>query len=273
MKNQSNRRALPVKNRLLGAAFIAGVMSLAGNVQATPITVDLSFEGRGLFPAGSRNTHIRFDNADFDTGSMHVAAGMFGGQATNGVNFETSTLYRNEDNVLAYCVDIVERLLRQSNTYNVNDVAQDLVVDLDGVRRDFGRTLLFLGAANEVARRDFAITEGDQNWLNPSASWMSAAFQVGIWESLYEESGQALNVGEGWFTATSIGTEGNQFLTDSFALMGAEVPPTAVAASRVKWLQIDGGQDLLVDPVDVPAPAPAALLLLGLSLLLRKRRR
>ncbi|WOJ97026.1 hypothetical protein R0137_00290 [Congregibacter brevis] len=271
MKTVCEKNKFRVLKRGIGAAAIAGLMGFAGAAQANPMTVDLNFSGGGLFPAGSKGSRITYNNGVNPSLSMGVAAGMFSGTASNGVNFDETSLYLDEGNVLAYCVDIVNRLLRKTNTYNVKEVTPDLVVDPQGVRRDFGRTLQFLGAANHVARTQFNIFEGEKNWLNPSTNWMSAAIQVGIWESLYEKDSSELDTSGGWFQATSIGNKGNQFLADSFKLMGGLKPPPAVDAKLVKWLQIDGGQDLLVDPVDVPAPAPLALLLAGLALMVRLR--
>jgi len=270
-----------ISRRLVGAALLSGFIGFAGAVQADPITagptVDLTFSG-ALFPAGYKATTIQYDNGNgTSTGPNRVAAGTFSGTASNGVGFEVTSLYTDEFNVLAYCVDILNGLLRQTSTYHVNDVTQNMVVDPGGVRRDFGRTLQFLGAANQLAALE--IEDKSKSWLNPSSNWMAAAIQVGIWETLYEReslapnsrSSDLLSTSTGWFTASSIGTSGDAFLNSAFSLMQSNNAPVAVSASQVKWLQIDGGQDLLVDPVDVPAPAPLLLLLSGLALLLRRR--
>lgn len=274
MKSFKSISAPGSSRRLFGAVLFTGLMGVAAATQAGP-TVDLTF-GSGLFPAGSKGTTIEYNNGTFSTGPKGVAAGMFSGVASNPTGgFELSSLYLSEGNVLAYCVDILQSLLTGSSgsTYHVNDVAQDLVVDDGGVRRDFGRTLQFLGAANQVAQGWAAGPRlSDKNWLNPTYNWMAAAIQVGIWESLYEESSSTLlSTDGGWFTASSIGTDGNKFLSDSFSLMHSNEPPLAVSANQVKWLVSEQGQDLLVDPVDVPAPAPLLLLLAGLALLLRRR--
>ncbi|MDP5071176.1 MAG: hypothetical protein NWQ45_09775 [Congregibacter sp.] len=263
--------------RIRSATAVAGLVGLAGIASATPMTgpaVDLSFPGpNGLFPEGWLATTITLNTGSGNIVNSRVAAGMFGGVATSVAGgFDASLLYRSQGDVLAYCIDILNNLLKSQNTYHVNDITQNMVVDHAGVRRDFGRTLSFLGAANQVAKQQFGISEGEKNWLNPNTKWMSAAIQVGIWESLYEKDATPLTAASGWFAATTLGVLGDKFLVDSFALLNGAAPPVAVSASTVKWLQINGGQDLLVDPVDVPAPAPLLLLLSGLALLWRRSR-
>lgn len=279
MKALIQNAAPGFSKRFMSAALFSGLIGLAGAVQADPIpaqTVDITFNGV-LFPEGYVGTRITYEQPGVSsTVNMNVAAGMFSGVASNPTGgFDLSSLYLSEGNVLAYCVDILQSLLTGSSgsTYHANDVAQDLVVDDGGVRRDFGRALQFLGAANQVAQGWAAGPRlSDKNWLNPTYNWMAAAIQVGIWESLYEESSSTLlSTDGGWFTASSIGTDGNKFLSDSFSLMHSNEPPLAVSANQVKWLVSEQGQDLLVDPVDVPAPAPLLLLLAGLALLLKRR--
>lgn len=258
-----------VSSSAFAAAITFSAVSSANPMQPT---VDLSFpKGGALFPEGYRATTISYSPAGTDTPDhqQRVAAGMFGGAAVGSEFFDVTTLYRSEDAVLAYCVDILNGLLRRASSYKVNSLASDQVVEQNGVRRDFGRTLRFLGAVNQVAREKYDLGFGDQNWLNPNAAWMSGAIQVGIWESLYEAKDATLGTGDGWFAATSLGVKGDRFLAKAFEAMGSS---DALDARQVKWLQIENGQDLIVDPVGVPAPQPALLLLLGV-LVLRMRRR
>lgn len=48
---------------------------------------------------------------------------MFGGTATDAVEFDTSKLYSSEDTVLAYCIDVMNNLLGVG-TYNVEAIGQ-----------------------------------------------------------------------------------------------------------------------------------------------------
>jgi len=251
----------PLKKNIALASILAGAFAFAGATQATPM-VTLEFPaGSAVFPEGYKATHISYNNG-VTSRSINVAAGMFGGVATGATDFDPATLYTSEDNVLAYCIDIMNNLMR-TGSYSVQSIGQTQVdTSASGVRRDFGRTLSFLGAVNEVASGTLLTADKEKNWLNPNSSWMSAAIQVGIWERLYEASGTALSTAGGWFSATTLGSEGNQFLDQAFAMMGSV---DALDSNQVKWLQSDNGQDLLVDPVSVPVPATLALFGLGLA--------
>lgn len=233
------------------------------------MTVDLSFpRGASLFPEGRVVTTIEYENDEGHEVEARVWAGMFGGTASNGVNFNVETLYRNENDVLAYCIDIVQNLLRGTNTYHVRDIAQNQVFEEEGApRRDFGRMLRFLGATNAVVAERKGAKVSDFSWLEPTRPWMSGAIQVGIWESLYEDPEEDLNIDNGWFEAGSLGDNGNRFLDDIFEVMEDDFSPAALNAGNVKWMENARGQDLLVDPVDVPVPASLLLLLGGLGVM------
>lgn len=255
-----------IARNIFAGSVVALALGISSNAVATPIaTVDVTFpNGSGLFPNGQVTTTITYNNGMDGPRNWRVAAGMFGGSASNGVNFDETTLYRSSDDLLAYCVDILNSLLRNTSTYTVNALAQDQVVTNGNVRRDFGRTFEFLGAVNYVAQRDHALAFGSENWLNPAGGWMSGAIQVGIWESLYEKEGAALSTSGGWFSATSLGEKGNRFLNSAFIAMDSS---PALDAGRVKWLEIANGQDLLVDPVSVPAPGSLLMVAAGLVVL------
>jgi hypothetical protein len=96
---------------------------------------------------------------------------------------------------------------------------------------------------------------------------MSGAIQVGIWESLYEQSGTPLSVGSGYFSTAGLTHEGSQLLDLVFEEMS--VAP-ALPNKQVRWFSTSDGQDLIGDPV--PVPAPLALLGAGLGLLAFGRR-
>lgn len=264
-----------MKTLIHSTALTAG-LSLGASALASPM-VDLTFSRGALFPAGSVVANITYDNSgdlapNRSFRDINVRAGMFGGQASNGVDFNETTLYRSADDVLAYCVDILEYLLMGTNTYNVNSVPMSPVTG-DGSTRNFDRVLDFLGAANTVAQNTVGgPREGALNWLNPTSNWMSAAFQIGIWESLYEDTGNPLDIGGGWFSAELKGStlqndQASDFLDAAFTEMGSATFAGPIDPNTVKWLQIDGGQDLLVDPSEVPVPGTLLLTAAGLGLL------
>ncbi|GAB5413453.1 MAG: hypothetical protein Cons2KO_10560 [Congregibacter sp.] len=266
---------------LFHSAAMTFALTTATGALATPITptVKMTFERSSLFPAGNLVTNIQL-NTEFNSRpevNSNVLAGMFGGQASEGAGFDEKTLYRNNNDVLAYCIDILENLLTGSGgaVYDVKPVGSGTETT-DGVTRNFGRMLDFLGAANTVAEEEYGLEFGSLNWLNPApGGWMSAAFQIGIWESLYEEvTENPLSITTGWFRAGSArrgeGTDfgkAAEFLEDAFSEMNDPAFGNRLDASTVRWLQIDGGQDLLVDPSEVPVPGTLLLTAAGLGLL------
>lgn len=108
---------------------------------------------------------------------------------------------------------------------------------------------------------------------------MSGAIQLGIWESFYEDGGARLSVrhsdnDKGWFWAgTNVNTEGLVFLDRAFGLINdPAIAVTAVSAREVLWAVNTNGQDVLINPVDVPVPASGFLLLAGLGAFTWRRR-
>jgi hypothetical protein len=257
-----------VSKTLLAATLLTAAMAL--NPGAHAATIKISFD-KDLFPAGSDRPTFVFNDGT-NTKSAKVNAGMFGGSATDGAGFDPKTLYRSADDALFYCVDILKNLRKQVTTYRVNDVTAS-TVDGDGSagnpRRDFGRVLEFLGAVNDIlGGGDYGLGFGDKNWLNPSSGWMSGAIQVGIWESLYEKEYADLAVDSGAFSISSgLSEEGATLLASVFTAMSTS---NALNGDQVKWFSTKKGQDLIADPV--PVPAPLALLGAGLGLLAFGRR-
>lgn len=233
----------------------------------------------GLFIEGYDSVKISFfgNNAS-------VYAGAFGGEtrAIDNNPFDPAMLYRSSDDVIFYCVDLFNDLLMNEGfkEYVVLPVDGDTQVTSnegsDTVTRDFGKVLEFLGALNAVLQTEHYLTHGDQNWLNPTESWMSGAIQVGIWESLYDET---MDIFDGNFQVSETGGEnkkldplGVQLLDQTFAQM-ADENNNSLSGSKVLWFQSENGQDLLADPVLVPAPGSVVLLLGGLLLLASASRR
>lgn len=237
--------------------------------------------GRQPFASGSDRVRVRFDNGELSR-NIRVDSGMFGGEAEAVPNdpFDPASLYRSEDEVLLYCVDLLEDLSTGQNTYNVLRISDDTLVQTstngEGVMRNFGQVLDFLGALNWVLGTDeyaYGLAYGEQNWLNPNQGWMSGAIQVGIWESLYDDD---MDLAGGNFSVRTTGNEwnaldpsGTELLARAFTAMETTDP---LRDSGVRWFQLDGGQDLLGDPVQVPAPATGLLVLSGLLLLVNARR-
>ncbi|TCO76303.1 VPLPA-CTERM sorting domain-containing protein [Chromatocurvus halotolerans] len=269
--------------------MFAAAAAFVSSASAGPMTLELEFSGPFAEP-GSKNMTIHYDNGSGTSKQARVAAGMFSGRTIegSGTTIDSNTLFINPGNVLAYCVDILQTLQQTRTVYTLENVGQNELAWDGNVSRNFGRMLSFLGAVNFVQQRDFAsdFTPDSKNWLRPNTDWMSAAIQLGIWESLYEktaiddEAPVDLSVSTSdsqsqWFWATNfnLGTEGSKFLTDAFALVNTDSSSySAVDASEVLWAVNTSGQDLIIDPVDVPLPATGFLLLGGIGALAWRRR-
>jgi hypothetical protein len=286
-KNETNHRRLSVLIAGLSSTLMFAVMTEA---VAGPITLSeyqaanqegqVQFDfSRQPFAAGSDRVKLRFDN-DSLRRTLRVDAGLFGAnaEAVAGDPFDPASLYRSEDDVLLYCVDLFDDLKKDQNTYNVLRISDDTLVQTstDGhdVIRNFGQVLDFLGALNSTLASDYGLSYGEQNWLNPQQGWMSGAIQVGIWESLYDE---AMDITTGNFRVWTHGNRGQALSSDGIALLDASfaamASTDALSDTGVRWFQLDAGQDLLGDPLPIPAPATGLLVLSGLLLLGHARRR
>ena len=259
----------------------------AAPTNANP-TLELDFDTgnrSSLFPAGSYAMQIHFNNGDISQMTT-VAAGMFSGVAVEGVNttIDTDKLFMDPGNVLAYCIDILDTLESHA-TYDLISI-EDVGVYTDPdnkVERNFDRMLQFLAAVNAVQGEKSSLSPDSKHWLRPSTPLMSGAIQLGIWESLYEKSGEDLSVSEDGndsqrFYATVSSNDANWdvdatglvFLNKVFDLVNDGISP--VSAGDVLWAHNVGGQDLIIDPVDVPVPATGLLLLGGFGALAWRRR-
>lgn len=276
------------------AALMLGIMSgaVAGPIwlseyQAANQEGQIQFDfGGQLFAAGRDRVKVEFNNGKMGR-TVRVDAGLFGGEAeaVPGDPFDPASLYRSEDDVLLYCADLFENLKKEQNTYGVLRISDDTLVQTatngTDVIRNFGQVLDFLGALNWVLGTDqytYGLAYGEQNWLNPQAGWMSGAIQIGIWESLYEvDAAEDMDITSGIFRVSpssdswnALDSRGVELLERSFTAMLTTEP---LSDRGVRWFQLDGGQDLLGDPVQVPAPTTGVLIVSGLLLLVNARRR
>jgi len=277
-----------IKASCLAATLAAG----SGAAHAGPIgSVGLEMNNP-LFPAGSDTLKVTLDGA-----TKKVRAGLFGATATrdNAIgDFDPDSLHRSGNDVLLYCVDLLDNLIKADTSYNVYDVAAGVIRDAtSGSQRNFGRLLEFLGGVNTVmgstTGKGSGYTYGDQNWLEVDAAkdgWLAGAIQVGIWESLYETDDK-LDLKTGLFSVWDVGngsnklhTDGDAFLTAAFGAMDSSQALDASLVKRFVPTETTGnvrrelnGQELIGDPTPVPVPASVVLVLSGLGLLARRLRR
>ncbi len=291
------------------STLLASAAAFTSPASANPMTLELTFDTSStgtLFPAGSDSVNVHYQNSDSSVVeyTSTTTAGMFSGVAGDDTTIDVRTLFTDPGNVLAYCVDLLQPLQRNA-TYDVETLAQDQIDDPTGVARNFGRMLSFLGAVNQVQQTDHGFVADSKNWLRPSTSWMSGAIQVGIWESLYEYSGRDLSVTQGsrddsqWFWVDTppqanngngngngprrpraqvgaaerqIDASGLTFLNKAFDLVNDGAGFSPVSASEVLLARNLNGQDVIVDPVEVPLPASGFLFFSGLGALAWRRR-
>ena len=273
----------------LGAATLALALSATATL-AAPLTINhMSDAGSVEFAFSSEVSDIFLSSYDrvglsFDDSSLgDVYAGAFNGEAQSAEDddsFDITTLYRNENEVILYCLDIFNYLKYGSGfvKYNVfefdKNVAEEpttltTLEDDTVVTGSIDNVLDFLGALNDELTDNYSYGFGDRNWLNPANRWISGAIQVGIWESLYDET---FNLSGGHFSVSGLKSEGKDLLDATFGRMSTT---SSLDNNQVLVFQPVNsetlvplnGQTLIGDPVKVPTPGTLVLLLSGLFLL------
>lgn len=269
--------------RLATAAALSASACVGHHASAGTLELDFATNNFSeLFPAGYDSMRVTLNDGTLRV-QQTVLAGMFSGSVIeSGTTIDSSELYRDPENVLAYCVDLMQ-LLSSNAIYEVESVtASTTDISPAGVKRDFGRMVRFLGALNVELQNSHSLQFGDKNWLNPvGGGWMSGAIQLGIWESLYEEADSHLDVFDGWFqvhesggTSKKAEQAGLDLLEDVFTAVNNPDNVFDFDASTLLWARNDSGQGLVLDPSKVPIPSSFVLLLGGAAgMVLRKRRR
>ncbi|MEA3640883.1 MAG: hypothetical protein VBE63_13185 [Lamprobacter sp.] len=273
----------------LGATALALLLTTTGAL-AGPVTdhtqvgtVEIGFPSfNELFTAGYDSFTFHFNKGDFSR-RQQVAAGAFGGEAKAVENdpFDPSTLYRSQDDVIFYCVDLFSDLNYNNGFHRYTVLALDDDTQVESshgsqvITRDFGNVLTFLGALNLVLAENYGLTHGEQNWLNPTTGWMSGAIQAGIWESLYDFD-NGMDINDGFFKVSGTGSGSHKLSKSGANLLSATFSRMESAPSLdnrlVHWFHIDNGQDIIGDPIQVPAPGSLILLLGGLIMLVNASR-
>lgn len=239
----------------LVALALSGITLAAA---ADPVaTVTVKFDNPIFNGSGSDTVRIEFPKAN-GTGStsINVAAGRFQGTASNVVGVDPGIFVDRVDDLFMYCYDIYESIgSGRTVDYTINFHAATK------------RTLDFLGAVNWRLSADKSKVD-PYAWLHPLNGNQGAAIQLGIWESLYETSGN-LDNGGGWnldagtFKASGL-ESGTVNAWNSF--VSAIGTSDSLESQYTMVLKAAGAQDMIAGDPPISVPEPGSLALVGLAL-------
>lgn len=222
-------------------------------VAANAATVQVQFSQNVFANGYDSGIALRYNGA-----YKPVAAGMFGGTMSHVDGVESSVFLSGATDFYGYCYDLDE--------YIWGGRQVEYTVNLDG---GTARTLDFLGAVNYVLSAPSGSID-PYAWLHPRDGAMSAAIQLGIWESLYDTAAWD------WSSGNFGVLYGQDIQTASWlnTFIGAIDSSDALDGKYVMTLVAGGAQDQITGSVP-PAPSlqaasevpePASLALVGLAL-------
>lgn len=242
----------------LTRAAIAAAFAVSTSALADTITVQFD---NPIYAHGSDTVSITSSAAPPNPYPIaNPGAGEFSATATSwtsppltGANFVDSS-----SDFFLYCYDLLQTI-SQGGTYTYT-------VNYSGA---LSRTLDFLGAVNYVINGNSNSWSDPYAWLHPTDHNMSAAIQIGIWESLYDDPSHggdnAWSLTTGHFQASGLEAATTSDFNSYIAALGAA---HSVALNQTMVLQSDRNQDQITGyrppRFDTPEPGSLALIAAGL---------
>jgi hypothetical protein len=229
------------------------VLAFAGLAQAD--TVNLQFVGTG----STRAVKVTIGASTFNTSAGQLKhAFSLGNGVTTPLNGQTK---------VTFCTDLTEYVSPGGATYTVAPIAS--------LPQTVGWAAMGATRAQAVYNL-FAAAGGAQNAAGANADY-AAAFQIALWELVYDYNGTAgsLSLTGGNFNVKQ--TDGTALsgaiLTDVNAFFTAVTTGPNAAQTGLLGLTNNGAQDQIVQLDVVPLPAGAAIGLAGLGMAAMVRRR
>ncbi len=249
------RSGIQMRNikQILFSIACAGLACVANAAPSITVQFDNPIFGK----LGYDVVQIHFQQ-DGSQKSEWVAAGRFQGVGSEVVGVPETIFVDGLSSLYMYCYDVYQSINHgQTLAYTI---------EFDG---ETVRTRNFLWAVNSVMNNGLTYgTEGYDPfaWLRPVDGFQGAAIQLGIWESLYETSGNPLSLASGAFWANGIESGSQQsaktqeYLTQFFNAVDntQALPDTDVIVFRNGTYQ----DMITADPI----PEPGTLALLGAAL-------